>query len=198
MHKMKYFLLIFLISTVFLLFFAFSLSKYAEGIAQTVLENSINLQINAEINKYISENKVLFERITESLYDVNGSLCEIKINSYNMNIITNELQSLLTQKAQSCKSSPMYIPLFNLLNIKLLSGGPKIKTNIVPIGNVTVDTINELKSVGINHTAHKIALEFTLNFKATMPYDSINFKSCFTVVLHESLIIGDVPNVYLN
>ncbi len=196
MHKKKIlFSIIFILLIISILFYSFS--KLSTQYAEAVLSNSISKRFYDSINEYLSNNKNLLQNLSEYKYNTAGKLVSIEVDSYKINVIKSELTNLVINRTANIKNESFTVPLANIFNIKVLYGGPAIKINIVPIGKVSMDTINELNSVGINHTLHKIALRFTIEFKAAMPFNDVSFETNTEIALYEGLIIGDVPNVYI-
>ncbi len=195
MHKRKIGILVFIIFIVIIVI-AYRFSLLCNQYADAVLANSINLKINKAINEYLDLNSDLLDNISTHRYSTEGKLNSVEVSTYKINRLKTELSEIVTLVAQELKNEAFYVPIGNLINIKFISGGPRIKINIVPIGSVSVGTINKIESVGINHTTHKIALEFKIKFNAAMPFENIEFNSTLEICLYESLIIGEVPNVY--
>lgn len=195
MHRKKVLFAIFVILLLLTVVYT-KFSLLSKQYADNVLSNSVSIRINNSIDTYIKDNIELLDDIAKTEYDNSGRIRMIEVDSGRINLIKNKIYSIILYEVEKQKFEYIYIPVGNLLDIKIVSGGPKLKINIVPIGKVSMDTINELYSVGINHTMHKIALSYTVEFKAAMPFEDITFKSDFEIPIYESLILGEVPQVY--
>ncbi len=68
----------------------------------------------------------------------------------------------------------------------------------MPIGAVASRFESQFTSVGINMTKHTLYLYVDVHVSIVMPIKTFEFYSSIQVLLAESIIIGEVPEVYLN
>lgn len=185
-----------------LLLFSFCcirLNKNLEEYGQTALKNEVCTEINNSINVYVSENRNLFSELVHHEYNDEGKLCAIELDSGRLGVLQSGLSQTILDTAAELEAASFEVPLGNIFGSRLFSGlGPKIKIKTVPLTTVDCDTVNEFKSVGINHTIHSVELVFTVSFKAAYPFGNSIFETRFAVTLCESIIIGEVPEVYVS
>ena len=67
----------------------------------------------------------------------------------------------------------------------------------MPIGDASVKLISSLKSAGINQTCHTIQVKDTANIAAAIPFHQTKTKISYTYLLAETVIVGTVPEAYL-
>ena len=91
------------------------------------------------------------------------------------------------------------------INIGTFSGipffigrGPAITLKLVPIGAVSSNFVSNFDSVGINMTKHTLYLYINVHVSIVLPIKSYEIYSTNQVMLAESIIVGKVPEVYLN
>lgn len=91
------------------------------------------------------------------------------------------------------------IPIGNFTGSDLLSGlGPKIKVKIIPNSIADIDFKSTFTQAGINQVRHSVMVHVEVNITALLPnYDELSKLSTDAVVT-EAVIIGDVPDTYLN
>jgi sporulation protein YunB len=83
--------------------------------------------------------------------------------------------------------------------ISIFSGlGPKIAFDISPYGEVLCSFLSNFESAGINQTYHKLYLIISLKIYVVFPFEKLQVISDSEVLLCETLIIGKIPEVYLN
>ena len=80
----------------------------------------------------------------------------------------------------------------------LIGRGPKITIKLVPIGAVSSEFESEFDSVGINMTKHTLYFYIKTHVNIALPIRSYDVYSNTQVMLAESIIVGKVPEVYLN
>ncbi|MBQ3195240.1 MAG: sporulation protein YunB [Clostridia bacterium] len=199
MSKKQKIIIVLLIFTVFVSLCAFRFNHLLEEYGQTALKNAVSTRINKCINNYVSENEEMFSALVHHEYNTQGKLCAIQLNSGKLSALQSGLEKAILQTVTEIETAGFEVPLGNLLSNRLFSGrGPKIKIQTVPLTTVACDTVNEFKSVGINHTIHSVGLVFKVSFKAAYPFGDTVFETQFSLSLCESIIIGEVPSVYVN
>ena len=65
-------------------------------------------------------------------------------------------------------------------------------------GTIQTKIRNEFDDAGINQTLHRLWLDVTCDINILTPYEIIQTQVTSELVLSENVIIGGVPNVYLN
>ena len=80
----------------------------------------------------------------------------------------------------------------------LIGRGPVLNLKLVPIGIVGSNFESLFQSVGINMTKHSLFLYIDVHVSIIMPIKSYDFETSNQVLLAESVIVGKVPEVYLN
>ncbi len=91
------------------------------------------------------------------------------------------------------------IPLGSVLGGQLLAGrGPNIYARIIPVGSVTTDYDSEYEDKGINQTRLKIFLNLHTTVRIVIPTQSRDVSVDNKVLVTECIIVGKVPNSYVN
>ena len=90
------------------------------------------------------------------------------------------------------------VPLGAFTGVEAWAGfGPKITLKIIPISNVECRFVSEFEGAGINQTKHSIYLEIVADISIIMPSGTSNFASLTEVLICESVLVGKVPDTYL-
>ena len=91
----------------------------------------------------------------------------------------------------------MKIPSGTLTGLTLLSGrGPAVEIRIVPAGYVRTAVENGFEAAGINQTRHSISVRITAELLAVLPGISEPVTAQTSCVLAETVMIGEIPEVY--
>jgi len=144
-----------------------------------------------------------------SQYDYANLLTNINNSSESPNILQTNVQTLnkitvnltlaMNEKFQELGNEKVGIPLGALTGSKYLAGfGPKINITIVPAGNVDSEVKTEFVSGGINQTVYRIYLDVKGTVDILTPYNTINREVENKVLLVETVIVGNVPQTYLD
>ncbi|HHX58006.1 MAG TPA: sporulation protein YunB, partial [Clostridiales bacterium] len=73
-----------------------------------------------------------------------------------------------------------------------------LKIKIIPKGNVKTNLKSEFTPAGINQTRHRILIDITVQLLIVMPSKSEIAEISIDYVLAETIIVGDVPENYIN
>lgn len=162
------------------------------------IKGEISKQINNEFLSYQDISDIKYEQIANQLYDKNGKICAITVNTTLLNAVAAELSNVLYE----CIAKSQYnfgMPFGNTLGIKYLSGkGPKITVEVLPIGAVEYDIKSEMLDSGINQTIHRISVDFNVNINYIAPFYKSESQLNTKIIIAETLIIGDIPNTILS
>ena len=107
----------------------------------------------------------------------------------------------LTQNAQGEITSLQtdMVALGRLSGAQLLSGrGPDLNLKVVPSGYMTSEIRNQFDSAGINQTRHQIMLCIDMRVLAIIPGYTVATDIHTEYCLAETVIIGTVPDTFLN
>ena len=115
-----------------------------------------------------------------------------------INALSSELLSDIVHAADGGQLS-LSIPVGNVLGSSLLLGkGPEIPVDITMLTSSHVDFKNELSDAGINQTKHQIKLDVVVDIDVIMPWQTISTQVVSEILIAETVILGDVPDTYLN
>ncbi len=196
--KIKFFMVL-LLTVIIIVYVAYRADREIEAYAETTLKNYINTAINDTILEYVNNNEQIFSEAVKRNYNEKSELVYISLNAAAVNKIQTGLKKDILITLKTIKEEQFNVPVGNLTGIKLLSGkGAKIKMKIAPLGTITSDATSTFESVGINHTLHKIGIKLTVYFEAACPFKSTRFEVNYFVLICESIIIGQIPQVFFN
>ena len=104
-----------------------------------------------------------------------------------------------SENIDSHKSDTVYVPLGSCSNLYFLAGlGPNVPIRIYPVSIVNADFKESFDSVGINQVKHKLYLDVSMkmSFVGMMFAQSDTVET--SVLLNETIIVGDTPTYYGN
>ncbi|MBQ8588630.1 MAG: hypothetical protein IJ454_04475, partial [Clostridia bacterium] len=76
--------------------------------------------------------------------------------------------------------------------------GPNVKLQIIPFDIVSVDFDSKFTPAGINQVLHTVSVRAEVKIGALLPGYQETSNVSSSAVVSESVIIGDVPETYLN
>ena len=164
--------------------------------------NYLTKYYNDTVNKVIGEGesfKEEYENIVKIEKDANGDVSLITTNSLNVNrlsrtvcLITNEYLSKQLKKG-------VPVPFFAFIGLDVLSGiGFNVNIKNLQVSSVNCQLESEFISVGINQTLHSVYVNVISKIDVNLPFSNYSQTCSSRFMLCESIIVGKVPNVYLN
>lgn len=159
---------------------------------------SISTQsVNESVLNVLSENSYSDFIFTEK--NQNGDIVFISTDSLKVNELNKKIalkvESALKVKAERGTD----VPLLAFTGIKFLSGyGIKVNIKTINVVSVECDFSNDFVSAGINQTLHSLYLTVKTTATLNMPSNHITENCVTKVLLGEAVIVGKVPEIYLN
>ncbi|MCR8745516.1 sporulation protein YunB [Romboutsia lituseburensis] len=169
----------------------------------TVLAETKALELaNRSINKAVGEivkDKISYSDLMNTKLDSDGKITMIQANTIMMNKIASDVALQIQEELKQVKTTTSYIPIGTALGSPILAKyGPQLKVSIEPIGTVSVDFKTNFESSGINQSRHSIYLQAKTQVKVVIPLTTTTKEVKAQIPICETIIVGDVPNSYVN
>ena len=195
---LHFFLILLAISII--LFIAFR-SRYREVIrelAETQVKNSTSDLTNDAIAKQIAEGTIQYDRIVFFEKDLDGRITALKTNMSEVNRLKTDILNIINDEILALDTSDIGIPLGSLFLPELLSGkGPAIPVHILSIRNSDAVFSSNFVQAGINQTLHQLIMLVSVDVAILVLGQTGTFTVNSEVVVAETVIVGDVPNTFL-
>lgn len=164
-------------------------TKEAKSIA-TVISNEKATEV---MRNYSYDDLINIEK------DTNGNIAMVKSNVITLNEIISDVAVKIQDSFNKLENQDVYINIGSFTGVKLFAGyGPRMRFQIVPIGNIDTNYISELSDAGINQTLHRIYLDVRCKVKILTPFEAIEEEIVNQVILAENVIVGTIPDTYYN
>ena len=155
------------------------------------------------INKGITQSLLVNQTTMKDLisYDYNdqGKLISWNVNSIMINNLCASIIDNSMDELQNIGIVKFKIPLGNMTGSRLFANiGPEMSVDILPIGTVSVNYANDIRSTGINQVNHTVWLDVAATVQVVVPLFSDQVVVKRRVVLIDKVISGDVPPNYVN
>lgn len=179
---------------------------YAKNIATPVIVANTETQIGnfatRSINYAIADTmnqSVSYGELVNVIKDENDNVSLIEANSVRINVLSKTMSKVVMNNFLEFAKNPIKIALGSFTGISILAGsGPTIAYKVNPYGEVFCYFTSDFSSAGINQTHHKIYLNISIKVNVVMPLRKLVINSSSEVLLCETLIVGKIPEVYLN
>ena len=176
-------------------------SKYRlviHDLAQTQVKNSTSDLTNDAIAKQIALGQIQYDRIVFFEEDLDGRITALKTNMTEVNRLKTDILNIINDEILALDTSDIGIPLGSLFFPEILSGkGPAIPVHILSIRNSDANFVSHFSQAGINQTLHRLNMEVSIDVAVLVLGQTSSFTMTSEVVVAETVIVGDVPQTYL-
>ncbi len=176
-------------------------SRYREVIrdlAETSVKNTTSDLTNDAIAKQIAEGIIQYDRIVYFEKDLEGRITALKTNMSEINRLKTDILNIINDEIMALDTSDIGIPLGSLFLPEFLSGkGPAIPVHILSIRNSDATFGSSFSQAGINQTLHKLIMVVNVDVAVLVLGETSTFAINSEVVVAETVIVGDVPNTFL-
>ena len=200
-HIQRFFIrfsLIFLVLLVVLALLRSRLYPVIRSLAETQVKNTASDLINDAIAEQIAAGNIRYDRIVYFEKDLNGRITALKTNIGEINRLKTDVLNIINDEILTSDESGLGVALGSLFFPEFLSGkGPKLPVKILVIRNSEADFYSDFSEAGINQTLHKLNMQVFLDVTVLVLGSTTEFTISSHMVVAETVIVGDVPETYL-
>lgn len=168
------------------------------SLAETQVKNTASDLINDAIAEQIAAGNIQYDRIVYFEKDLNGRITALKTNIGEINRLKTDVLNIINDEILSTDESSLGVALGSLFLPEFLAGkGPKLPVKILVIRNSEADFYSEFSEAGINQTLHQLNVEVFLDVTVLVLGSTTEFTISSHMVVAETVIVGDVPETYL-
>ncbi len=168
-----------------------------KSVSEATMRSVTTVAVNDAIYYTLSD-QVRYEDLVTVLSDAEGNISAITANSFQINRIARDTAYMSQQNLKKMSEDGIEIPLGAFTGVEAWAGlGPRIRLPIIPISNVECRFVSQFENAGINQTKHSVYLEIVADISIILPSETSNFASLTEVLICESVLVGKVPDSYL-
>lgn len=169
-----------------------------QDLAETQVKNTTSDLTNDAIAKQIADGVIQYDRIVFFEKDLDGRITALKTNIGEVNRLKTDILNIINDEILALDNSDIGIPIGSLILPELLSGkGPMIPVHILSIRNSDAIFSSDFTQAGINQTLHQVKMEVSVDVAVLVLGRTNSFTINSEVVVAETVIVGDVPNTFL-
>ena len=192
-----FFIIIFLIVGI-LCYINFIVNPIILSIGEAKVKSLATKAVNSAVSEVLFDNYTYDDIITIKSNE-QGEITLIQANSLIINKLSRDLASVSQTKLDIIGEQGIGIQLGTLLGIPIFMGkGPEIRLKLNPIGSISCTFSSYFTQAGINQTNHKIYVNINSNLSVVLPITSKQVNNNSQILICESVLVGKVPDVYLN
>lgn len=192
-----------IILTIVIVFGLYLFSKYIRPkvivLTQSYARNEISQVLDDEVKKVMLEEFFSYDKIVNISRDSENRVNSVSSNATLINRFTNDLGISVGDELDKRSHITHRIPVTNLIGFDLFSGiGPTIPISFHPISVTNADITHTFEEAGINQTLHTINLTVSVDMAIVVPMAHSTIRAESTMPIAQTLIVGTVPEAYLN
>jgi len=190
-------LIIALFAIVLFVYFQRNVTRVLISISEATMRASTTIAVNDAVYYTLSD-EMRYEDLVRIDRDEAGNIVAVAANPLKINKIARDTASISQSNLKNLSLNGIPVPLGALTGIEAFAGlGPNIHFRIIPVSSVSCGFSSTFESVGINQTKHSIYLNVVADISIVMPSRTENFAVATDILVGESVIVGTVPDAYL-
>jgi sporulation protein YunB len=184
------------------LLIAIPTNRYLDDVAsQTALNHAAVLlrsTVNNTVNEMLDDSTYSYGYFVDLQRDTSGNVIAVAANMARINRFSTEVLGSVISATESGEIE-LSVPLGTLLRSSVFLGrGPDIPVRITVLTTSSASFSNQFEAVGINQSRHQIMLDIVMELDVVLPWEIESSIVDCQVLVAETIIVGGVPDTYLN
>ena len=187
-----------LVALVVFCFIRYKYDNVIRQLAEVQIRNSTSDLTNDAIAKQIANGNIAYDRIVYFEKDLDGRITALKTNIGEVNRLKTDILNIINDEILALDSTDLGIPLGSLFLPEFISGkGPEIPVHIIAIRNSDAAFESHFSEAGINQTLHQVTMVVSVDVAVLVLGKTDTFTMTSEVVVAETVIVGAVPDTFL-
>lgn len=179
-------------------YFTYVVNPVIVSTSEVKVKSLATKAVNSAIAEVVSES-VLYNDLVNIHTNEEGDISLITANSILVNKLSKELAKNAQSKLDLIGSNGFEVAIGTFSGVPILVGrGPNVKLRLLPIGSISCNFKSSFETAGINQTHHRIYVNIESNVSVILPSKNKSVKTVTEVMICESIIVGKIPQTYLN
>lgn len=175
------------------------LKPLIETVAVSRTINLISLAISEETDSSLTEEMLSYPDFVSLGTNSDGKVTTLSFRTVEGTRFKRLMTERLVARLESLDPEALAIPLGNLTGVVLFSAlGPSVRVRVQSVGDVKTAYENEFTAAGVNQTKHSVYLKTEVTVYLLIPGEVIPVTVQERVCVAETIIVGEVPDTYLN
>ena len=161
------------------------------------LKNTLSNVLDGTVNDMVDQLGVRYGDMVTIERNADGTIAAITLNSTCINGYKADISDGCSDKLSNFTETVVPVPIGSIIGGSFFNGrGTCIDVPATIYGFAVTDVVSEFHSAGINQTRHIIYLNVEASAHAYMGLCHLNESVDETIILVETIIVGQVPNSY--
>lgn len=139
-----------------------------------------------------------YDQLVHITRDENGNVQSVEIDGFALNQLSGRIAQRTRELLTQAGEEPVRIPFAGVLGIQAVGvKGPAFVVSCRAVPAVDTQLYSQFVSAGINQTNHRITAKVDVLIRFILAGQSVDYNFRTDTILCETLIVGTVPDTYL-
>lgn len=177
-------------------FFQKNVTKILYRLSEASVQSMTVISVNEAVSETLE--RIDYDSLVTVTHGSDGAVTGISANAQNVNLLAWTTASLSMANLSARSENGIKVPVGAFTGIEFLAGfGPKVTFKIISVSRVSCEFESAFSSAGVNQTRHSVYMDVEATVTVVMPSGSKEISSVTEVLVAESVIVGEVPDVFL-
>lgn len=160
--------------------------------------NVVTRIIDSSVARTLEADGIVYRDMVELQTDASGQITALTSQSAQLNRLRSEILDAVVRQVEKLDSEELGVPLGNLTEFSAFSDwGPVLPVQVLSVGTAKAEFRNQFSDAGINQTRHQIMLDVSVELVLLIPGGTERVEVDAGICTAETIIIGRVPDTYL-
>ena len=182
----------------FILLVSAALGPVLTDLAGAEVERQVTAILNRAVERTLDAEGVAYADLVSMEKDQQGRVTLLSVNTVKLNALRVEILDQVLDEVGALDAAALGVPLGALTGLPALSGwGPSVPVRVYAAAVPAAEFTNAFTAQGVNQTLHQIFLDMTVEVTLLLPGGKGDAAVSARVCLAETLLVGEVPETYL-
>lgn len=169
-----------------------------DQLTRATISNRLTVKMNAAFDELMASFDDEYSSYVHIERNSSGEITLITADMIKINKLMAQYSTIVQSHVSEIEEDDIAVPMLAFTGWPLVSTlGADIKLDIVAVGDAPCSYRSEFKEVGINQTLHSIYIDVSAKVEIILPIDNIEVECPSSALVCESVIVGRVPQFYL-
>lgn len=169
-----------------------------DQLTRATISNRLTVKMNAAFDELMASFDDEYSSYVHIERNSSGEITLITADMIKINKLMAQYSTIVQSHVSEIEEDDITVPMLAFTGWPLVSTlGADIKLDIVAVGDAPCSYRSEFKEAGINQTLHSIYIDVSAKVEIILPIDNIEVECPSSALVCESVIVGRVPQFYL-
>ncbi len=169
-----------------------------DQLTRATISNRLTVKMNAAFDELMASFDDEYSSYVHIERNSSGEITLITADMIKINKLMAQYSTIVQSHVSEIEEDDITVPMLAFTGWPLISTlGADIKLDIVAVGDAPCSYRSEFKEMGINQTLHSIYIDVSAKVEIILPIDNIEVECPSSALVCESVIVGRVPQFYL-